>query len=452
MQQFERWARTHHECLPVFVGAEHEAVVGPRRSREGPPLRESLLAVVLLARAGVVAGHQPAVGEHVEFVAVDERSGVVGRGIAAAPGDRDARVCAVGEREVATRPGMDRPDRPRAVEHEARTHEEQPVGRVGGGDRDRGATGEFPEQAAVERVRPRLAGAGRDEFRPHAVLPDEGRGPVALLVAGHSPGLAARLRVERRHEGVVFVVVHHVEPAAVQHGRGRRPPARPHRPRPPPVLPHTLAFHVEADDTDARKRGVDPLAVGDGRLRGVGVLHVHRAGGRAAGDHGLPAGHAGGGVEAGDHPANLAVRNVGPLAAEVEALLGVFGWRRRDRGGDDHTLARDDGRRPAPPVECRAPADVFRGGPSRRQLRVVGCDSPRARSPEARPVGRQRGRHAAGDCQEQSCSTRQSGHNALLCALTGRPVRWFEWSVRKPRARARGWGWVPGMAVADREG
>ena len=105
-------------------------------------------------------------------------------------------VCAVLERDVAAGAGANRVDRLRLIEHVARADVEQSLVFVGRRDRDARHAGERPEQFAVEIVGADLAGSRRHDFGALAVLPDERRRPVALLVARHaqtsSPVLASR--------------------------------------------------------------------------------------------------------------------------------------------------------------------------------------------------------------------------------------------------------------------
>ena len=260
------------------------------------------------------------------------------------------------------------------------------MGGVGRGDRDLRTATELVEQVPVEIVGPRSARTWQDELRPQAVLPDEGRRPVALLVAGHPPELGAGAGVERREVRVFFVVVDHVEPAAMQHRRGRRSPARPHRPRQPAVLPDPPPLHVEAEDAHVAEGGIDPLAIGDRRFRCKTVLEMDGARRRTTGNLGLPERQARVEVKAGDDPANLGFGRLLSVAAEVESLPRILQRRPGDCRGEEHAAAPDDRRRPAAAVEFYFPADVLRGAPAGWQPRMIGRHAPRCRPAKSGPV------------------------------------------------------------------
>src|SRR5262249_54012114 len=152
-------------------------------------------------------------------------------------------------------------------------------------------------------------------------LPDERRGPVALLLALDPPQLLAAPGIQSDQIGFLLIVVDDEQLAVVQGGRAAGAPAHARLARLPLLLPEFLAVPVEAGDADVAEAGPDALAVGDGRLGGGAVLDVP-GGLRLARERlARPEDLAGAGVEAVDQPAVLAGRHLAVEVVDVQALL-----------------------------------------------------------------------------------------------------------------------------------
>ena len=201
----------------------------------------------------------------------------------------------------------------------------------------------MPQEISLFVVRAHLVGARRDHLRAEFVLPHEGRGPVAALFASVAPQLLAGRGVERHQEGLVLVVVHDVELPVVHDRRCSRTPAeaRPHHLEAP--LPDRLAVHREGEDADVAEVGVDPLAVRDRGLRGVGVLQVAREVRRPDQHLALPTLLSGFHLKAVDRPVVLVGGRLHPVAAEVEALLRLLDLALAPHRGEEDAVALDDG-------------------------------------------------------------------------------------------------------------
>src|SRR5262249_6062063 len=109
-----------------------------------------------------------------------------------------------------------------------------------------------------------------------------------------------------------------------------------------------LAVEVDAQDAGVAEEGVDALAVGRRRARGVAVLEADLFRRRVRGDR---------------LPEELAV---GAVQAEDRAFLAAVG-----RGGEEEAFAPDNGRRVTLARQAYFPEDVFRPRPP---IRVAGVD------------------------------------------------------------------------------
>src|SRR5260370_30493534 len=119
---------------------------------------------------------------------------------------------------------------------------------------------QLPEELAVQVVGTYLVLAAGDDLGALLVLPHEGRGPVALLVAIHAPDLFPSLLVERCQEGVLFVIVDNVDALAVKNRGSSSAPTEEHRIRVPFLGPELLAVHVVTKQPDVAEIRVDAFA------------------------------------------------------------------------------------------------------------------------------------------------------------------------------------------------
>src|ERR1051325_1630664 len=206
VEQLEPVAGAYDVAHAVFVQAENLSGRGPRRGGERKTVGQALAVVAHRAGFCVVATQQATVVENIEAAVIDHRARIVGRGGGMAPGDERVAGLVGLERDVAARAGPDCVERARLVAHVAGADEEQAAVGVGRRNGDARHAAQRPEQLAVEAVAGDAARAGGDDLRARAVLPHEGRGPVALLVAGGAPEFLAGALVEREQLGLLVVV------------------------------------------------------------------------------------------------------------------------------------------------------------------------------------------------------------------------------------------------------
>ena len=274
----ELGARLHHEGVTVLAQQKDLAVVGPRRRREAADVaREALTAVDLFAGLGVVTEQEAAVEQRVVVVAVDQRRGVVGAEHRLKP--RDVLVAGFFglERDVAGSAGtngVDRPQRPAGI---AGADIQQAIL---GKRRRNGQLRHRPDSShsnlPSSDVGAHLARAGRDDLGALLVFPDDRRRPVARSRrASTRQTFFAGLGVERRQERFGRVVVDDVDAIFVEHGRAAGAQLDLGVEGAELFRPHGLAVQVQrVEHADAAEIHIDPVAVGDRRLRGVTVLHM----------------------------------------------------------------------------------------------------------------------------------------------------------------------------------
>ena len=108
-------------------------------------------------------------------------------------------------------------------------HEEEVVPREGTLNRIAAHAIHAPQLAAVQTVADGDAWPERDQFRAHAVLPHERRGPSRLPRrlhgSGRAPELFAGACIEGRDEALLLVVVQDEQAILVQRRRRRRCPS-----------------------------------------------------------------------------------------------------------------------------------------------------------------------------------------------------------------------------------
>ena len=362
----------------------------------------------------------PAVEQREVVVAVDQRGRMVRPGGVLVPDHVVAAGLSVRQGDVALGAGADGVDRPDRVAHVARHHVEHAVGGERLRDRDGVHPPEAPQLAAVEVVRAHQVAAGGHELGAALVLPDEGRGPVRALVAVVPPALHPGLGVERHQERLLVVVVDDVERPVVQHRRGRGTPPETRVRRLEAPLPDDGALHVEGVDADVAEVGVDPLAVGHRRRRGVGVLQVAVEVGPAGVHLRRPEDLAALEIDGLHQPvmdSHRALHQVARLrvaepsagghrlrraVGEIEPHARLLLFALADDGGQEDAVAPDHRRRPAEPGDRRLPDHVLGRAPGERQPRVVVGRRHRVGAPEGGPVLGCRGRRRGGDEGEQA--------------------------------------------------
>ena len=287
-------------------------------------------------------------------------------------------------------------------------------------DRDGVHAAEAPQLLTIQVVRAHQVAARRHQLGAALVLPDEGRRPVRPLVTVVPPALHPGRGVERHHERLLVVVVDDEQRPVVQYRRGRRPPPQARVRRLEAPLPDEGPVHVEGVDAHVAEVGVDPLAVGHRRRRGVGVLqvavevgpagvHLRRPEDVAALEvdrlhqpvvHGHRALHQVARLRVAEPPAggHRLRRTVGEVEPHARLLLLALA----DDGGQEDAVAPDDRRRPAEAGDRRLPDDVLRRAPRDRQPRIVLDRRQGVGAPEGGPVLGLRGqRHRGGDEGEQ---------------------------------------------------
>ena len=77
-------------------------------------------------------------------------------------------------------------------------------------------------------------------------------------------------------------------------------------------------------------------------------------------------------IETEDFPKMIGVGDLESVAAEVESLLWPLGFAFIDHRGKEDLLVPYDGRGPTTSGDVGFPGHVFGGGPSVREIRVVG--------------------------------------------------------------------------------
>src|SRR6202030_650248 len=122
------------EGYAVLIEAEHFASAGPRRGGEGQAVLKSLRSIKLFATSRVVARKQPPVEEHVKAVVIDQRAGVIGRGLGLRPDDVLVGGLALAQRDVPLGPRLDGVDRTFRIEDVAGAQVQEPARLVGRGD------------------------------------------------------------------------------------------------------------------------------------------------------------------------------------------------------------------------------------------------------------------------------------------------------------------------------
>ena len=408
MEDLELRAAVAHERHAILVQAKHLPAGVPRRGGEGAPLGETLRGVDRGAGRGVVAGEEAAVEEDPQLPVGDERGRVVGGGAGLAPDDELVGGRARGERDVAGGPRLDGVDRLARVENVAAAHVEEAVGLERRGDRDARHPLERPEEGAIETVAADRARAGSDDLGAQRVFPDEGGAPVALLVACGLPLLRAGGGVEGHDLRLLLVVVDDVQHPLVEGRRGGGAPAEAHRSRRERPVPDDRAVEIEAPDADAAEHAPHVRAVGDGGLRGVAALDVDRRLRDRLVHLFLPAHLPGSEIEAHHLPLVHALGGLLPLATEIEPLLRFLGVAGVDDGGEEHTVAGDDRRRPAAAGDVALPGDVVGGAPAVGRERGAGGDPPGPGAAELRP-----GRLGAGGGGQRHGQDHGSGPGAV---------------------------------------
>ena len=250
---------------------------------------------------------------------------------------------------------------------------------------------QLPQQLSIEIVGADAARRVGDDFSLPVVLPDVRRRPAALLVALDAPDLLAGSCIERHEKRLLLVVAHDVQPAVMQHRRRRSAPAGARGKRADGVRPDRRAVHVEGEDADVAKVGVDPLAISDRRLGGKAVLEVPRALRRAPMDLARPADSSGVEIDAVHHPTVLARRRVDATAVEIDAGARFLLLDQRDHGRDEDPVAPNDRRAPAESGDVGLPGHVLGLAPAFREPRVFG-NAGGVGTPELRPLIRSQGR------------------------------------------------------------
>ena len=252
-------------------------------------------------------------------------------------------------------------------------------------DRDTRHPLQRPEQCAIQIVRPDLVRSRRDDLGALSVLPDERRRPVALLITWRSPDLFTGLGIQREQIRILIVVVHKIEPVAIQHRRCGGPPTESSRLRLDGVLPDFLTIKVKAKHADIAEVGIDSLSIRDRRLRGIAALQVNWSLWPPFMDLPLPTNFASLQVETVDLPLMHGIWRLRSIAAEIESLLRLFGLTRIDDRRQEDAVAPNNRRRPASPRNVRLPSHVLRCRPT--VGKVVGTrNATRIRPTELRPV------------------------------------------------------------------
>ena len=163
-------------------------------------------------------------------------------------------------------------DRLERVAAEAARDVDDAVGVDGRGDRVRREAGGAPALLAGGEVVAHDAVRSRDHHLRRALARDHERGrPGGGLVTVLAPALLAGRRVERDDEVGALVVPGDDERLAVDRGRGSFAEAIARLHLPELLLPEELALEVERVEPPRAEVGVEPLAVGEQRRRGVGV-------------------------------------------------------------------------------------------------------------------------------------------------------------------------------------
>ncbi len=242
--------------------------------------------------------------------------------------------------------------------------------------------------------------------------PDVGRRPVRPLVALDPPDRLTGARVERGEKRLGVVVVHDVEPIAVEHRRGRCAPAVARLERPPAPRPEGGAVHVECEDAELAKVRVDALAVGHRRLRCVAVLEMARRRGRRRVKLTRPAHVARLPVEGVQHPPVRVARRAA-LAAQVESRPRRLALGRPDHRRHEDDVTPDDGRAPPGARDRHLPNDVVGRAPGVGQARIVG-DAAGAGASKLGPPLSGCGRRGAQRQQSGQDQSSESGHRPQL--------------------------------------
>ena len=406
--------------VPLLAEREHPVVVGPggRGEAGAAARRHALAAIDRLARLRVVRLEEAAVQQAVVDALVDQRRGVVVAGLRLVPGDELALRCVALQRDVAQRARTDGEDRPALVLEVAGVDVDHVVRRERRGDGRPGHPSvHLPQQLAVQAVRADAVLAVGDDLGAGLVLPDERRGPARHLFAAGAPEFLAGSLVEGRDPGLLLVVVEDDQQIVVQHRRGGGAVV-PHRRAIRSVeAPHRLAFHREGVHPEVAEARVHPLAVGGGRLGGVGLLLVAGELGNAGLDRPLPQHFAGRRVQAVDAPVVPRLRRFAAPAGRVEPGLGALEVAVGYRGGQEHPVAPGDRTGPAESGDLGYPVDVLRLAPAVRQGGVVGDGRVHVRAAELGPVV---GRGGRGGAEDGAGDGREAGGAEGVVAVLGR--------------------------------
>ncbi len=264
-------------------------------------------------------------------------------------------------------------------------------GNGGRNDQVGGRDFQIPEHVAARIVGANTAVIGGHDLRAQIVLPDERRGPRAASAkerpsrTSRAPALFAGLCVKSGDVPIFHVVVHHHHQTVANYRRGRRAIVEERFLRLDPVRPKSLTREIIAGQSHVAEQGVDALAIGHGRFRGVGALRMARNLWLLPVCFVLPNDLARVQVQTVHHPAVHALGRLGPACPVVEPLLRFLVLLLADHGSEKDLAVGDDRTRPTPAGHFGDPADVFRFAPPIGQARIVLGNPHACRAAKTRP-------------------------------------------------------------------